>query len=128
MELFFDAVQKQTEDRDAGIIPDLESYIDVSPREMVHRRRFFDSHNSHKMRRDTSGCKPSFDLIEYAMGIDLPDFVMDHPVIRALNQFANDLVTFVQLTSFSKAGLTRFLSVRWSNVRYNVSHLSFALR
>ncbi|KAI0929342.1 Alpha-muurolene synthase [Taiwanofungus camphoratus] len=74
MELFFDAVQKQTEDRDAGIIPDLESYID--------------------MRRDTSGCKPSFDLIEYAMGIDLPDFVMDHPVIRALNQFANDLVTW----------------------------------
>ena len=45
------------------------------------------------MRRDTSGCKPTFDLIEYAMDIDLPEFVVRHPVIQALNQGANDLVT-----------------------------------
>ena len=46
-----------------------------------------------QIRRDTSGCKPSFDLIEYAMGLDLPDFVVEHPIIKALNQAANDLVT-----------------------------------
>ena len=34
-----------------------------------------------------------FDLIEYAMDIDLPDFVISHPIIKALNQGANDLVT-----------------------------------
>ena len=34
-----------------------------------------------------------FDLIEYAMDIDLPDFVVSHPIIKALNQGANDLVT-----------------------------------
>ncbi len=34
-----------------------------------------------------------FDLIEYSMDIDLPDFVVEHPVIKALNQGANDLVT-----------------------------------
>ena len=46
-----------------------------------------------QVRRDTSGCKPVFDLIEYAMDIDLPDFVVGHPVIKALNQGCNDLVT-----------------------------------
>ncbi|KAI0374636.1 terpenoid synthase [Pilatotrama ljubarskyi] len=73
LELFFEAVNQQARDRDAGIIPDLESYISV--------------------RRDTSGCKPVFDLIEYAMDIDLPEFVVTHPSIKALNQGANDLVT-----------------------------------
>ncbi|OJT10931.1 Alpha-muurolene synthase [Trametes pubescens] len=74
LELFFEAVHQQAKDRDADVIPDLESYINV--------------------RRDTSGCKPMFDLIEYSMDIDLPDFVVEHPVIKALNQGANDLVTW----------------------------------
>ncbi|KAI0695859.1 terpenoid synthase [Cerioporus squamosus] len=73
VELFFETVNQQARDRDAQAIPDFESYI--------------------SMRRDTSGCKPTFDLIEYAMDIDLPEFVVRHPVIHALNQGANDLVT-----------------------------------
>lgn len=72
--LFFEAVNVQAADRDSDIIPDLESYINV--------------------RRDTSGCKPVFDLIEYALRIDLPDHVVNHPVIKALNQGTNDLVTW----------------------------------
>ena len=42
------------------MVPDLETYIDI--------------------RRDESGCKPCYDLTEYALGIDLPDFVIEHPV------------------------------------------------
>ncbi|TFK30274.1 terpenoid synthase [Coprinopsis marcescibilis] len=72
--LFFESVNIQTRARDEGVIPDLESYIDV--------------------RRDTSGCKPCWALIEYALDIDLPDFVAEHPVIAALNQGTNDLVTW----------------------------------
>lgn len=60
VELFFDAVHVQATHRERGETPDLESYIDV--------------------RRDESGCKPVFDLIEYALDIDLPDFVIEHPV------------------------------------------------
>ncbi len=30
----------------------------------------------------------------YALGIDLPDFVIEHPVIKALDQSTNDLVTW----------------------------------
>ncbi|EIM89671.1 terpenoid synthase, partial [Stereum hirsutum FP-91666 SS1] len=74
MNMFFQAVEQQANDRGGEVVPDLESYID--------------------MRRDTSGCKPVFDLIEYALGFELPEEVVDHPVIKALNQGANDLVTW----------------------------------
>jgi len=61
MGLFFKAVTIQARDRTAGVIPDLEDYIAV--------------------RRDTSGCKPCWALIEYANDLDLPDEVMEHQII-----------------------------------------------
>lgn len=73
-DLFFQAVTIQAIDRKEGVIPDLESYIAV--------------------RRDTSGCKPCWALIEYANNLDIPDEVMDHPIIANLDQAANDLVTW----------------------------------
>ncbi|KAI0320055.1 isoprenoid synthase domain-containing protein [Amylostereum chailletii] len=73
-QMFFQAVHQQAQDRMRGRVPDLATYID--------------------MRRDTSGCKPCFDLIEYALGIELPEDVLEHPVVAALCQGANDLVTW----------------------------------
>ena len=72
MDLFFRAVTIQARDRASGIIPDLEDHIVV--------------------RRDTSGCKPSYAMIEYANGLDLPDEVMEHPIIQSLEEATNDLV------------------------------------
>jgi hypothetical protein len=72
--MFFEAVNTQARARDNGIILDIESYIDL--------------------RRDTSGCKPVFDLIEYALDIELPEFVVTDPIIKALNEGSNDLVTW----------------------------------
>ena len=74
MNLFFKAVIIQARDRAAGVVPDLEDYIAV--------------------RRDTSGCKPCWALIEYAYGLDLPDEVMEHPIIQSLDEATNDLVTW----------------------------------
>ncbi|KAI0295458.1 isoprenoid synthase domain-containing protein [Russula brevipes] len=74
MEMFFQAVHQQAVYRADGVVPDLETYVDN--------------------RRETSGCKPVFDLIEYSLDLELPDAVVDHPVIVALNQSANDLVTW----------------------------------
>ena len=74
MDLFFQAITIQAKDRRDGIIPELDSYIAV--------------------RRDTSGCKPCWALIEYANGLDIPDEVMGHPVVEALGEAANDLVTW----------------------------------
>jgi hypothetical protein len=74
MDLFFIAATKEADDRATGRAIDLESYIAI--------------------RRDTSGCKPCFALIEYAALIDLPDKVMSHPVIMAMEEASNDLVTW----------------------------------
>jgi hypothetical protein len=73
-DLFFQAVATQANDRINGVIPDLESYI--------------------TLRRDTSGCKMCWALIEYANNLTLPDEVMEHPVIQILDQSVNDLVTW----------------------------------
>ncbi|KAI0076176.1 terpenoid synthase [Panus rudis PR-1116 ss-1] len=74
MDLFFNAVTQQAIDRRLGLVPDLESYIPV--------------------RRDTSGCKPCFALIEFAAQIDLPDEVVNHPTIMSLEEATNDLITW----------------------------------
>ncbi|KAI0792424.1 isoprenoid synthase domain-containing protein [Abortiporus biennis] len=74
MDFFFQAITQQAQDRENGVIPDLDSYI--------------------SLRRDTSGCKPCWALIEYAYNLNLPDEVMEHPVILALGEAANDLVTW----------------------------------
>ncbi|EPT00598.1 hypothetical protein FOMPIDRAFT_1023716 [Fomitopsis schrenkii] len=73
-DMFFQAITEQARDRANGLIPDLESYIAI--------------------RRDTSGCKPCWALIEYANNLDLPWEVMDHPIVRGLGEAANDLVTW----------------------------------
>ena len=39
LELFFEAVHQQTRDRDAGAIPDLDSYISVSGGKLSGRER-----------------------------------------------------------------------------------------
>ncbi|KAG6828179.1 hypothetical protein H0H92_008910 [Tricholoma furcatifolium] len=73
-DFFFQSVTQQAIDRANGVIPDLESYI--------------------ALRRDTSGCKPCWALIEYANNLDIPDEVMEHPTIVSLGEAANDLVTW----------------------------------
>jgi len=89
MDLFFQAITIQARDRRDGVIPDLDSYISV--------------------RRDTSGCKPCWALVEYANGLDIPDEVMEHPVVEALGEAANDLVTWSnvspprQMITFTRA-------------------------
>ncbi|KAF9237782.1 isoprenoid synthase domain-containing protein [Melanogaster broomeanus] len=68
------AVAKQVDDRANGHIPDLESYI--------------------ALRRNTSGMKPSFALVEYAARIDLSDEVQAHPVIKGMEEAANDFASW----------------------------------
>ena len=90
-DFFFQSVTQQAVDRASGCIPDLESYI--------------------ALRRDTSGCKPCWALIECnvtrirqigkplispidANNLKIPDEVMDHPIILSLGEAANDVVTW----------------------------------
>ncbi|KAI6008809.1 isoprenoid synthase domain-containing protein [Pisolithus orientalis] len=72
--LFFAASEREVERRSKGYIADLESYI--------------------AYRRDTSACKPCYAMIEYAVGIDLPDEVVSHPAIMAMGEAANDMISW----------------------------------
>ncbi|KIY46968.1 terpenoid synthase [Fistulina hepatica ATCC 64428] len=74
LQMFFESVSVQAKVREEGNVPDMESYIDI--------------------RRDNSGCKPCWALIEYGLGIELPEEVTEDPIILALGESANDWVTW----------------------------------
>jgi len=94
MGLFFKTVAIQARDRAAGIVPDLEDYI--------------------VMRRDNSGCRPCWVLIEYANGLDLPDEVMEHQIIQSLDETANDVVTWSNVSIWTS--LFNFLWFSFSTI------------
>ncbi|KAG1852766.1 isoprenoid synthase domain-containing protein, partial [Suillus subalutaceus] len=70
----FVAAVKQVDDRAKRHMYDLVSYI--------------------AMRRDVSGTKVAFTVIEFVARIDLSDEVMLHPVIMALEDAANDYIAW----------------------------------
>ncbi|KAG2753035.1 terpenoid synthase [Suillus brevipes Sb2] len=72
MDLYFIAGAKEVDNRTKKYIHDLESYV--------------------TFRRDTSGCKICFALIEYAAQIDLPDET--HPIMMAAEDAANDHISW----------------------------------
>jgi len=76
MEAYFDAQCRQA---DSGEVPDLDSYI--------------------RSRRDASGCKPCFTLIEYANGLNLPDEVFEDSNVGALQEIANDIISWSNVSS-----------------------------
>ncbi|KAJ7757412.1 isoprenoid synthase domain-containing protein [Mycena olivaceomarginata] len=74
LEAFFEGLEKQAKDRLVGKVPSFETYIDL--------------------RRDTSGCRPCFVLIEYANNLRLPSRIMKDAIIQQLGDYANDLVAW----------------------------------
>ncbi|KZT04734.1 terpenoid synthase [Laetiporus sulphureus 93-53] len=74
MESFLRALAQQATDRDLSVIPDLDAYI--------------------ALRRETSGCKSAFTLIEYAANIDLPNEVFEDPVFQDMMAAANDNISW----------------------------------
>jgi hypothetical protein len=79
MQMYFEGIHEQAQYRMDGTVPDFDTYVE--------------------MRRETSGCRPVFDLIEYSLDMELPDAVVEHPVIVALNDGANDLVTWSNVSA-----------------------------
>jgi hypothetical protein len=57
----------------------------------------------------------------YALDIDLPDFVVEHPVIQALNQGTNDLVTWSNVRTLAKFRQNLYLNLH--NVTSRISFL-----
>lgn len=88
LDTYFQAIMQQADDRGSRNIPELEEYI--------------------LLRRDTSGCKTGFAFIEYAANIDLPDDVIEHPIIKALSDATNDLVSWANVSV--RVCLRKFIS------------------
>ncbi|KAG1827445.1 isoprenoid synthase domain-containing protein [Suillus subaureus] len=83
VELFFTAVAKQVDDRAKGNMYRLESYT--------------------ALRRDLVGVEPCFALIEFVARIDLPDEVVSHPVIKALEHATIDHLAWADdILSYNK--------------------------
>ncbi|KAG1852763.1 isoprenoid synthase domain-containing protein [Suillus subalutaceus] len=70
MGLFFAAVAKNLDDRAKGHMYNLQSFL--------------------TLRRNLIGTKPCFALVEFVAVIDLPDEVVSHPVVMALEEAALD--------------------------------------
>lgn len=71
---FFVAITEEAIDRKKQVVLGIQDYI--------HRRR------------DNGAVRPCFVLIEYANGFELPEPVWHHPIIRNLEDWADDLVSW----------------------------------
>ncbi|KAF8580485.1 terpenoid synthase [Ramaria rubella] len=74
LELYLIAVHQQARDRASNNIPTLEKYV------------------SH--RRTSSGCKPLFDILEYSLDMQLPDYIIEDPRMAKMKDCVNDFVAF----------------------------------
>ena len=77
METYFDAHCLEADSKE---VPELEPYI--------------------RFRRNASGCKPCFALIEYANGLNLPDEVLQDPIVCKLQEIANDIISWSNVGFF----------------------------
>nr|BBH51509.1 putative sesquiterpene synthase [Clitopilus sp.] len=59
------------------------------------QRQILNMHEYIDFRRETSGVRSCFDLVEYCLGIDLPQFVHDDPIFTMGYNAAMDLVFWV---------------------------------
>jgi hypothetical protein len=79
MDRYLQGVVQESRDRKSRSVPDLESYI--------------------ALRRDTSGCEACFALTEYGHNLDIPDDVMEHPLVHGMTVAANDWVSWTNVCS-----------------------------
>ncbi|KAG1840018.1 isoprenoid synthase domain-containing protein [Suillus tomentosus] len=85
MRMYHDA-RRRLHSLDSTCIPDLETYVDL--------------------RRNASGLKMVFHLIEYAGGLDLPERASSHPVLKQLTDQACDLITWSEDAISCAKGMT----------------------
>lgn len=51
-------------------------------------------------RRETGGVRPCFELIEACLDLEIPDEVMDHPVLKRMTDAATDHVHWANVSLF----------------------------
>jgi hypothetical protein len=77
---YLKALEAESNSRDNQSLPDIAAYM--------------------PLRRDNSGCRPCFDLLEYSHGIELPQYVLEDPKITLLTNCTNDFVALSNVRIF----------------------------
>lgn len=77
VKVFVNAITEQAIDRAGHHTLDIESYI--------------------ALRRNTGAMRPVFALIEFANGLDLPNEVIEHPLLQSMEDAANDFVAWTNV-------------------------------
>jgi hypothetical protein len=85
---FLEAIEQEAHHRRAGVIPDLNSYI--------------------KHRRHTSSVFCCFVLAEYAHHLDLPEEIVEHPLLKNMADASNDFVCWSNVRENSSKECSRF--------------------
>ncbi|CAE6450414.1 unnamed protein product [Rhizoctonia solani] len=73
-DLYTQAILQQTVNRSADTVPAVEEFI--------------------QLRRETSGVKMTFVVLEYSLNLDLPDEVHNDPIVAELALAGNDILTW----------------------------------
>jgi Terpene synthase family 2, C-terminal metal binding len=76
-----------------------EDYIECVAREAEYRERgeVLDMESFKHLRRENSAIRLCFGLLEYSLGIDLPDEVFENPVFASLYWAAADMVCWANV-------------------------------
>ncbi|CAE6450060.1 unnamed protein product [Rhizoctonia solani] len=74
VDFYTQAVYQQKVNRSADRTPSIDEYI--------------------QLRRDTSAMKIAWAVLEYSLGMDLPDEVVNHPIVKELADAGNDILTW----------------------------------
>jgi alpha-muurolene/germacrene-A/gamma-muurolene/(+)-delta-cadinol synthase len=72
LELYLVSINQQAKERSSQENISVENYV--------------------RSRQLSSGCKPFFDLLEYSLDMDFPDYVMENPILEAMKDCANDCI------------------------------------
>jgi Terpene synthase family 2, C-terminal metal binding len=76
-----------------------EDYIECVAREAEYRERgqVLDMESFKHLRRENSAIRLCFGLLEYSLGIDLPDEVFENPIFESLYWAAADMVCWANV-------------------------------
>jgi len=87
MEEWFKGVAREAQSRKDGIIPGVEEFIPI--------------------RRQTSAIALGFHMIEYALGIELPEKVLEDPTFQTLFNCAVDFIALKNVSKTTRKSLSR---------------------
>ena len=99
-------------------IKDIEDWVEGFTVEADLREKdlILDLKSYNPLRRQTSAVHCCLGLIPYALGMDLPDEIFEHPIYNAMHNAALDMVTWSNVSFLMRRYLTASLTAHIGRV------------